>query len=81
MVDGMRIVLLVIDSGGIGDAPDSLAFGDVGANTLGHTAQAVHGLNLPHLAEMGLTHLTPVHGTQDVPLSGVAYLGPMGKTP
>lgn len=69
----MRVILIVIDSGGIGDAPDAVAFGDSGANTLGHTASAVGGVNLPHLAQMGLTRLTPIAGTQDQALRGVAY--------
>lgn len=69
----MRIVLIVIDSGGIGDAPDAERFGDGGANTITHTAEAVGGVALPHLAQMGLTRLTPVPGTDDEPLRGVAY--------
>ncbi|POB11371.1 phosphopentomutase [Sulfobacillus sp. hq2] len=69
----MRIVLLVIDSGGIGTAPDSEAFGDGGANTIGHTAQAVPSLSLPHLAAMGLSALVTLPGTPAVPLQGVAY--------
>lgn len=69
----MRIVLLVIDSGGIGDAPDAERFGDRGANTLGHTAQAAGGVCLPHLAAMGLSGLVSITGTEKTPLTGVAY--------
>ncbi|MCY0880206.1 MAG: phosphopentomutase [Firmicutes bacterium] len=69
----MRVVIIVIDSGGIGDAPDAQAFGDGGANTIGHAAAAVGGVNLPHLASMGLTRLTEVPGTEAAPLRGVAY--------
>ncbi|MHB1954325.1 MAG: phosphopentomutase [Sulfobacillus sp.] len=69
----MRIVLLVIDSGGIGPAPDSVQYGDAGANTIGHTAWAVGGLELPHLAAMGLTGLLSIKGTPQMALSGVAY--------
>lgn len=69
----MRVVLLVIDSGGIGDAPDSREFGDGGANTIGHAAEAVGGVDLSHLAKMGLNRLTPIRGTPEVPLMGVAY--------
>ena len=35
-----RAFLFVLDSFGIGGAPDAEAFGDVGSNTLGHIAQA-----------------------------------------
>lgn len=69
----MRVVLLVIDSGGIGDAPDSREFGDGGANTIGHAAEAVGGVDLSHLAKMGLNRLTPIWGTPELPLMGVAY--------
>ncbi|MBL9056498.1 MAG: phosphopentomutase, partial [Rhodobacteraceae bacterium] len=35
-----RAFLIVMDSVGCGGAPDAAAFGDEGANTLGHIAQA-----------------------------------------
>jgi phosphopentomutase len=62
----MRAFILVMDSFGIGGAPDAQAFGDAGANTLGHLAQAcVAGdaddggkrqgvLALPNLSRLGL---------------------------
>ena len=34
-----RAILLVLDSVGIGGAPDADAFGDAGANTVGHIAR------------------------------------------
>lgn len=46
-------MLLVIDSGGIGAAPDAGAFGDRGANTLRHV-MAARDLSLPNLTRMGL---------------------------
>ena len=52
-----QVILLVLDSVGIGDAPDVEIFGDEGSNTLGNTAKAVGGLALPHLAKLGLGHL------------------------
>lgn len=68
----MRIVLLVIDSGGIGEAPDSSRFGDSGSNTLGHVIDAVGDLEIPHLETMGLGRLLNFkHSEQD--LLGVAY--------
>ena len=35
-----RAILLVLDSVGIGAAPDAAAYGDAGADTLGHIAEA-----------------------------------------
>jgi phosphopentomutase len=58
-----RALLIVLDSVGIGGAPDAAAYGDKGANTLGHIAQAcasghLNGrsgpLKLPHLSALGL---------------------------
>lgn len=69
----MKVVLIVMDSAGIGDAPDSLNFGDRGANTVAHALEAAGGRDLPHLAGMGLSHLVPLSGTHEVPLAGVAF--------
>jgi len=51
-----RVILLVLDSVGIGALPDAEAYGDLGANTLGHIDEAV-GLPLPNLAKLGLAKL------------------------
>lgn len=55
-----RAVVVVLDSFGLGGAPDAARFGDTGANTLGHIAQqmAASGapLDLPHLSQIGLAH-------------------------
>ena len=58
----MRIVLIVLDSVGCGDAPDAEKYGDEGANTLSHISQAVGGLSLPNLGSMGLGNLTEIEG-------------------
>lgn len=51
-----RIFLTVLDAGGCGSLPDAAAYGDEGANTLGHVIAAEHP-NLPNLAAMGLGHI------------------------
>ena len=54
-----RAIVLVLDSLGIGAAPDAARFGDVGADTLGHVAEArgeQGGLVIPNLAALGLVH-------------------------
>lgn len=48
-----RAIIIVLDSVGIGGAPDAAAFGDEGSNTLGHIAEMVD-LRLPNLEKMGL---------------------------
>jgi phosphopentomutase len=57
----MRVIFLIIDSLGIGAAPDAERFGDRGANTLGHIAEwcaRVEGrhvpLRIPNLERLGL---------------------------
>ncbi|MDR0993082.1 MAG: phosphopentomutase [Verrucomicrobiota bacterium] len=53
----MKAVVIVIDSVGIGAAPDAAAYGDVGASTLAHLAAAVGGLHAPTLQKMGLGNI------------------------
>lgn len=54
-----RIVLVVLDSVGIGEMPDASDYGDAGADTLGHTlgSRAVH---IPNLRAMGLGNIRPL---------------------
>jgi phosphopentomutase len=56
-----RVILIVLDSVGVGELPDAHQFGDVGSNTLGHIAQATPGFDLPHLRALGLGQLADAH--------------------
>lgn len=49
-----RVILIVLDSVGIGEAPDAAAYGDAGCATLQHTAEAAGGLHAPTLQHLGL---------------------------
>ena len=49
-----RAFVVVADACGVGELPDAAAYGDAGANTLGHVAEAVGGLDLPVLGALGL---------------------------
>lgn len=60
-----RIHVIVMDSVGIGEAPDAANFGDVGANTLGNIARTV-GLKMPNLRAMGLANIAPIEGMEPV---------------
>ncbi|MCC6349674.1 MAG: phosphopentomutase [Candidatus Eisenbacteria bacterium] len=62
----MRTFLIVLDGVGIGELPDADRYGDRGANTLGHVAEAVGGLRLPVLESLGLGRLARVSGVQPV---------------
>ncbi|OOE10504.1 phosphopentomutase [Fictibacillus arsenicus] len=52
-----RTFLIVMDSVGIGEAPDADKFGDKGAHTLGHIAEHMNGLQVPNLEKLGLGNI------------------------
>jgi phosphopentomutase len=59
---GRRAVIVVLDGVGAGGAPDAVEYGDEGANTLGNTARAVGGLELPNLQNLGLGNVAKIEG-------------------
>jgi phosphopentomutase len=67
-----RFIIIVLDSVGIGALPDASDYGDVGANTLGHVASSVGGLNLKNLAKLGIGNLGEFLGIPPLPPQGVA---------
>lgn len=73
-----RVIWLVLDSLGLGAAPDAAAYGDAGADTFGHIAaacaRAARGpLRLPNLSRLGLpqahagAHGRPAPGFEAMP--------------
>ena len=73
-----KVVLLVCDSLGVGEAPDAGDYGDRGADTVGHAAGAVGGLKLPTLGSWGFGRLTGIAGVD--PLDpAAAVVGRMGE--
>jgi len=60
-----RIILVVLDSVGIGALPDAKQYGDLGANTLVHTAEAVNGLKLDNLEKLGLGKIDNIKGLKN----------------
>lgn len=56
---------MVLDSAGIGEMPDAAAWGDAGANTLGHIFES-RTVHLPNLQAMGLGNITPLKGLTGV---------------
>ncbi|MCR8851743.1 MULTISPECIES: phosphopentomutase [Lysinibacillus] len=59
-----KIHVVVMDSVGIGEAPDAANFGDVGSHTLGHIAEKMNGLTMPVMESMGLANIEPLQGMQ-----------------
>ncbi|MBC8130333.1 MAG: phosphopentomutase [Rhizobiaceae bacterium] len=80
-----RAILIVMDSVGIGLAPDAASFGDAGADTFGHILDACaqgHGdrdglrsgpLTLPNLAALGLHRAAGRAGAGDIPAGAGLY--------
>ncbi|MBI3050040.1 MAG: phosphopentomutase [Acidobacteria bacterium] len=56
-----RVVVIVLDSVGIGALPDAAAYGDEGSHTLGNIAKQVP-LRLPALRSLGLGRLVRLEG-------------------
>lgn len=59
-----RVFLVVLDSVGIGEAPDAAQFNDTGADTLGHIAEHMNGLNMPTMGQLGLSNIREVKGIE-----------------
>jgi phosphopentomutase len=58
----MRALLLVLDSVGVGGAPDAARFGDEGAATLQHILKRCPGTRLPTLMALGLGRILGIGG-------------------
>ena len=69
----MKVLLLVCDSFGVGEAPDAAAYGDRGSDTIGNTARAVGGITAPNLARLGLGMLTDAPGIEPRAEPGTAH--------
>ena len=54
-----RVFLIVLDSFGIGQMPDSASFGDINVNTLRSCATS-NKLNIPHMLKAGLGNIQGV---------------------
>ncbi len=52
-----RVILIVMDSVGVGELPDANEFGDIGTNTLLHVYKANNGLEIPNLLSLGLGNI------------------------
>ena len=63
-MDFKRVFLIVMDSVGIGEAPDAKEFNDVGADTLGHIAEKMNGLQMPNMAKLGLSNIREIQGIE-----------------
>jgi phosphopentomutase len=73
-----RVIVIVMDSVGIGELPDAAAYGDQGSNTLGNISAHVR-LQLPTLSALGLTRLVALRDQPAPPVAPMAAYGRMGE--
>ena len=52
-----RVILIVLDSVGIGNLPDAHLYGDEGSNTLGHIVDQIPDIKIPNLIQLGLGNI------------------------
>lgn len=64
-----RIIILVMDSVGVGHASDSAKFNDKGANTLGHIEATAGLIHCPTLRSLGLANIADIK-TDETPVIG-----------
>jgi len=58
-----RIILVILDSVGIGEMPDAAEYGDTGSDTLGNIARR-RPMRLPNLCALGLANIRPIAGLE-----------------
>lgn len=61
-----RVILIVLDSAGIGELPDAEKYGDNGSNTLGNISKNMCNYELPNLQKLGLGNIDGIIGYQKV---------------
>ncbi|MDO4564209.1 MAG: phosphopentomutase [Clostridia bacterium] len=52
-----RVILIVLDSAGIGEMPDAADFGDAGSNTFGNIYKVRGKLNIPNMTRLGIADI------------------------
>lgn len=57
-----RVIIVILDSVGMGELPDAPEYGDAGSNTLGNIAAAVESFTLPNLEMLGLGCIDGIRG-------------------
>lgn len=76
-----RVVLIVLDSLGVGALPDGEAYGDKGANTLGHIMTQFPQIKMPNLKSLGFLEIEGVENQSKVEsLGGTSFIkGAFGR--
>lgn len=76
-----RVIIIVLDSVGIGALPDAYLYGDCGAHTIGNIARLQGGLFLPELEKLGLGCIDDIAGVKNVesPLASFGKMAELSK--
>jgi len=61
-----RILVIVIDSLGVGAMEDAAEYGDAGTNTLLHISESVEQFHIPNLQKLGMANLVPLKQVEAV---------------
>jgi phosphopentomutase len=69
-----KCILIVIDSLGVGAAPDAAKYGDENTNTFGNVSKIIGKLNLPTFNKLGFGDITEING-----LDPNKYIATVGK--
>lgn len=67
-----KVILIVLDSVGIGELPDANLYGDKGSNTVGNISKFVNGLSLPNMESLGFGNIDHMQGIK-------AFANPVGN--
>lgn len=67
-----RVILIVLDSVGVGELPDAADYGDQGSNTLGNIARRVR-LEVPTLRSLGLSRIVDLRGAPPLASPDAAF--------
>ena len=76
-----RVIIIVLDSVGIGELPDADEYNDKGSNTLLHVAESVERIHLPSLLSLGLRKFLPLPEGQPLTNTIGNYGKMMEKSP
>lgn len=60
-----RVIVIVLDGLGVGEAPDANIYGDEGSNSVGNTAEKIGGLTVPNMQKLGFGNIIPIAGVSE----------------
>ena len=75
-----RVIIIVLDSLGIGALPDASLYGDEGSNTFGSILKETPNLKIPHLIRLGLGNIDGVKWEGDLPRSEAGSYGRLAES-